>query len=331
MYCTNCGAKNEDNAVFCGSCGQPLERKSAESDLSEEKTRAMDGRDGYRNYTVSEMESIMAKEKRRKKKPMFWLIPVLIVVLAAVAVGGFFAFRFLSEKKSRKEYEENLDRAEEYLDEKNYDKAEEFYLEAVDLMPGEQEAYLELADLYLEQEKYDRAEEILEDGKVSVDRTEEIREKIKEVKEASEEGSKGSKETDSEPKKTAKPTSKPTPKPTQKPTPKPTQEPASSPAPTPAVTPSPQTATSGEYVIPDSSSRRLTAADLAGLTKEQLRYARNEIYARHGRKFQDAGLQAYFDSKSWYVGVIEPDNFNENLLNQIEKDNLDLIRAAEGK
>jgi len=86
----------------------------------------------------------------------------------------------------------------------------------------------------------------------------------------------------------------------------------------------------GEYIIPDSSTRYLTNADVIGLTSEQLRLARNEIYARHGRKFKDEGLQAYFDSKSWYVGTIEPERFNDDsLLNDVERKNLEVIKARE--
>lgn len=88
---------------------------------------------------------------------------------------------------------------------------------------------------------------------------------------------------------------------------------------------------STEYILYESNVRYLNDQDLEGLTKEQLRYARNEIYARHGRKFKDAELQAYFDSKSWYTGTIEPDSFSESLLNEYEKANTAFIKAAENK
>ena len=65
-------------------------------------------------------------------------------------------------------------------------------------------------------------------------------------------------------------------------------------------------------MIPDSTSRYLTEADLEGLTKEQLLHARNEIYARHGRLFQSDELQAYFNGKSWYHGTIAPSEFDAN-------------------
>lgn len=84
-----------------------------------------------------------------------------------------------------------------------------------------------------------------------------------------------------------------------------------------------------EYILSDSSTRYLTNADIASLSLEQLRLARDEIYARHGRKFQDKGLQAYFDNQVWYNGTIEPGRFNEKVLSDTERKNLDLIKARE--
>ena len=86
-----------------------------------------------------------------------------------------------------------------------------------------------------------------------------------------------------------------------------------------------------EYILPESASRLLTEADLENLTQEDLRIARNEIYARHGRKFLDEGLQEYFDGKSWYNGTIEPDDFKEDMLSEIERTNEDTIVNYETK
>lgn len=85
-----------------------------------------------------------------------------------------------------------------------------------------------------------------------------------------------------------------------------------------------------EYIIPESSSRKLTKADLKGLSKKQLRLARNEIYARHGRLFLDEKLQAYFDKQEWYCGYIEPEDFVDSKeLSKIERWNADFIKKFE--
>ena len=44
---------------------------------------------------------------------------------------------------------------------------------------------------------------------------------------------------------------------------------------------------SSEYILPDSSDRYLSADDVKGLTKDQIKLAINEIYAKHGRIFTD--------------------------------------------
>lgn len=85
----------------------------------------------------------------------------------------------------------------------------------------------------------------------------------------------------------------------------------------------------GDYVIAESSSRRLTDSDLAGFSGRQLELARNEIYARHGRKFLSTDLQEYFYSKSWYLAQYEPEEFSESFLSDIEKYNIEIIKERE--
>lgn len=91
------------------------------------------------------------------------------------------------------------------------------------------------------------------------------------------------------------------------------------------------TEVTSEYILPTSDSAYLTEADIAVLSKEELRLARNEIYARHGRKFKDDSLNEYFKSKSWYVPLIDPDHFNENVFNDYEVANRKLIADYEKK
>ena len=84
------------------------------------------------------------------------------------------------------------------------------------------------------------------------------------------------------------------------------------------------------YIIRKSSYEYLTEADLDGLSNEELLIARNEILARHGRKFKDEELQEYFNKKSWYNGTIEPDEFNSVVqLSEVEEYNLKFIKEHE--
>lgn len=85
----------------------------------------------------------------------------------------------------------------------------------------------------------------------------------------------------------------------------------------------------GEYILPYSDTRLLVAEDVEKLSAEQLRIARNEIYARRGRKFTSEDLREYFSSKSWYHPTVEADRFSDNMLSPVEKKNIDFLKAQE--
>ena len=77
----------------------------------------------------------------------------------------------------------------------------------------------------------------------------------------------------------------------------------------------------GEYIIPESSDVELMEADLEGLTAQELTYARNEIYARHGYVFKSDELNDYFTGKAWY----EPDESFDGTLTGLEEVNATFI------
>lgn len=84
-----------------------------------------------------------------------------------------------------------------------------------------------------------------------------------------------------------------------------------------------------QYILPLSDRIYLERADLEGLTAEQLRIARNEIYARHGRIFKDEMLNAYFQGCSWYNGSLTPEEFSDKVFNEYENANKSLIVSYE--
>lgn len=73
-------------------------------------------------------------------------------------------------------------------------------------------------------------------------------------------------------------------------------------------------------------TKLLTRGDVAGLDDEEARHLRNEIYARHGRRFKDPKLQRYFADFAWYK---PNDGFRESQLNDIEKQNALIITEYE--
>lgn len=97
----------------------------------------------------------------------------------------------------------------------------------------------------------------------------------------------------------------------------------------------PEDIVNNEYVIEDSATRILTDSDIQGLTAKELNYAKNEIFARHGRKFDSQELRDYFESKSWYVGEYEGNifdsNYSDQVLSEIEKKNAEFLKNAENK
>ena len=89
-----------------------------------------------------------------------------------------------------------------------------------------------------------------------------------------------------------------------------------------------------EYIISDSDSRYLTKEELINLTPQQCNYARNEIYARKGRKFRSIELQEYFATKEWYEPLYEPEYFDANIeefCNQFEIKNGEVILELESE
>jgi hypothetical protein len=67
---------------------------------------------------------------------------------------------------------------------------------------------------------------------------------------------------------------------------------------------------------------------LHGLSLNELRLLRNEVYARHGRQFQAPWLSQYFFSQPWY----QPDEkFKDEELSGPDKQNVETIVAYENK
>ena len=84
------------------------------------------------------------------------------------------------------------------------------------------------------------------------------------------------------------------------------------------------------WMFPDSARRKLTDADLGGLSKGQLWVARNEIYARHGYIFSSKKGKDYTRSLgSAYQGVTSDASAVESKFNPVERANIALIRTYE--
>ena len=133
MYCKNCGRHNPEENQFCEFCGSDIGRNSG--------------------MNITEKKNVFRWKK-------FWII---IIAAALVAVCAVLITLYLNNKKAD-DYIREVEKADRYMQEMDYAKAEASYLEAIKIEPREEEPYLKLADIYIAQDQNDKAEEILEQG-----------------------------------------------------------------------------------------------------------------------------------------------------------------------
>lgn len=80
----------------------------------------------------------------------------------------------------------------------------------------------------------------------------------------------------------------------------------------------------GEW--PQASTRLLKISDVENLTKDELGFMRNEIFARHGYCFNKKDLRQQFENAAWYV----PNTVDiKGYLTDVEKKNIALIKRYE--
>ncbi|NMG08793.1 YARHG domain-containing protein [Brasilonema sp. UFV-L1] len=90
-----------------------------------------------------------------------------------------------------------------------------------------------------------------------------------------------------------------------------------------SVTPLVTTKTANNYSW--LSQRLVTDKDLDGKNGFELDIMRNSIFAHHGRRFDTAGLQQYFNKQPWYRPLYSPKDFPTNLLSNTEQQNVEYI------
>ena len=125
MKCKKCGFDNKDGALYCSQCGSKIES--------------------------SKIENI-------KKNRIFMIVGIVVVVIA-VALAIYFIFIDQEPKKSN--YDLALEDADTYIEDMDYQKAEDAYLQAIDIDPKQVEPYQKLSNLYMSQNDYPKVVEIL--------------------------------------------------------------------------------------------------------------------------------------------------------------------------
>lgn len=111
MYCTNCGAQNDDDAVFCTSCGNALDAPAAIQDagMASEANSAMEANTPAETNIASEINTFavgnatsdvyttvpantQSDSSSKSKTPLFIGIAVVAVIVVITAAIGIFMF-----------------------------------------------------------------------------------------------------------------------------------------------------------------------------------------------------------------------------------------------
>lgn len=84
------------------------------------------------------------------------------------------------------------------------------------------------------------------------------------------------------------------------------------------------------YLYP-SDERPITRSQLQQMSREDIAYIRNEVFARYGYVFENEDIQAYFNAQNWYHAnpLINASTFNDTNMTSLERANLETITRYE--
>ena len=145
MFCPECGKELKGTEKYCPSCGHPV--------ASEEEA----GRQTH-------LENTEGHKKRKNKKKWPLIVTALLIVSAAAAAGML----ILKDKYEKQQSGNYVAEGNKYLEEMDYEKAEDSYLEAIKIAPKEKEPYLALVDLYLDEGEVKKAQEVISQAQEKV-------------------------------------------------------------------------------------------------------------------------------------------------------------------
>lgn len=170
MKCPKCKKNNANDALFCEFCGTKLSSQNKQQSLNDNQ-----------NIIIVNNKKKLKKGKSKKDRKKVYIIGAIAIVLAiiATAIAIFFAMQNATEKR----YNDKIAQAQKYVEVLDYNKAEDAYLEAIEIDPKLPQAYVEVSDVYVVQQKTDQAIDILETAKddVADEYIEVIENKIAEV------------------------------------------------------------------------------------------------------------------------------------------------------
>lgn len=97
MFCTKCGAELTDNSTFCPNCGTPVINQHTENTNAHETPIIPKPIQNEKmEEAVSEVQAQQPIVSTKKKNGTIGKVILAVVLIAALAVGGFFAYKHFS-------------------------------------------------------------------------------------------------------------------------------------------------------------------------------------------------------------------------------------------
>ncbi len=182
MKCANCGAELKVGCMYCSVCGKEAQIVSdynlLEDDFlrdvlkeQEEKVRKevsgqsvhnenTAGKTSQEDHTKMSQEQSVKKspQKRRIKKRLIFAV-LAMVLLIVLSVSSVLMINYSRDNS----YDYQMERAQNYLEDRNYREAENRVKRALELNEDSVEAKILLADIYVLRGEEDKAVKILEE------------------------------------------------------------------------------------------------------------------------------------------------------------------------
>lgn len=151
MICRNCGKENSSENKFCEYCGSKLFHEEIEKSIFEDSSSE--------NYVEVNKDVDGNADRKRKRKIIICIIAGIVVAALVIFAAIIYFFQ-----QSNDEYDETVKKADRFMEKQKYEKAEEAYLDAIDINPEKAYPYIKVADIYIKDECYEDANEILIEG-----------------------------------------------------------------------------------------------------------------------------------------------------------------------
>ena len=186
MFCSKCGKENAANAKFCVSCGAkmvvpaapvapetpvaPVTPAAPAEPVKEQQPVPVQPTQPAAAPVPPMQQPVAAvPEKKKKKGNTAAKVVIILLVLALLVAAGFLAFHFVTKGMQEKKVAAELDTAEQYLKDSEFENAVASYLKALELdaeneeaVSGLTDAYIRWSESYIQANDFDAAISLLE-------------------------------------------------------------------------------------------------------------------------------------------------------------------------